>query len=163
MKSLLILFLFFTSCLIAAESKILIAPAHIYLPGQELPESELKDFYQTQSELISSEKLRKRVANKIQTVQNPTIVVDRVPETSILTVKVTGLGEQNEKYLDTLIDEFIAYKKEMTALAVAEATKKIKDQIEKSNDTKLINSLKQKISVLEAEAEINADVINRLN
>ena len=161
MKYLLLAFLLPVSSLNAAEARLLIEPAH--RAGAPFSESDLKMFCKTQEDLLLSATIAERVAKKFKTDHKPSIAVSRLPRTSILSVTVTGLAENDRKYLDALLNEFVSYKKSQHAASIAAATKALRDQIRQTDDPKVRAALKEKLLAFEIESKARAGVVRRLD
>lgn len=109
-----------------------------------------QDYYGTQIEILESAELRRRVLDRIRSLHSELeeIAVDvRVTQnkgSSIL--RVIGIGGEakyTKAYVDALLDEFMAYKREMLSKSFDSATLKILEEV--SSREKQVKELKSSL------------------
>jgi len=131
----------------AAAARLLQPPAYVstaslWMSGKvRIPEGgayneELQFFLGTQVELLQSERLRERALERLQ-AQDPArppselaLKIRQSPKTSVLLLEATGPNpEDPPRFLNALIDEYLAYKKEVRSASADNSVSSLSQQI----------------------------------
>ena len=168
---------------IAAQKEVYVSIARMMVSGKiNLPDGgtfseEMSHFMNTQGELMKDEAIRNRAEAYVRTTAAETPVspvilhVEAIPQTSIFALVATGEEPHyTQKFLDAILHEYIATRREMrtqkgefAAGAIDEEIERVTGDLRKEEDKLLAFQRENKTGFLEQEGNAAAAYLSKLN
>ena len=167
----------------AAQKEVYVSTARMMVSGKiNLPDGgsfseEMTHFMNTQGELMRDEAVCNRAEAYVRTTSSETPVskvslrVEALPQTSIF--QLTAAGEEpryTQKYLDAIVHEYIATRREMRTMkgefaagAIDEEIERVAADLRKEEDRLLAFQRDNKTGFLEQEGNAAAAYLSKLN
>ncbi len=169
--------------MVAAEKEVYISDARMMVSGKiNLPENgtfseEMTHFMNTQGELMKDEAIRTRAEAYVRTsapeipVAEVTLRVEPLQQTSIFALRAIGEEPRyTQKFLDAILHEYIATRREMrsqkgefAAGAIDEEIERVSTDLRKEEDRLLAFQRENKTGFLEQEGNAAAAYLSKLN
>jgi capsular exopolysaccharide synthesis family protein len=171
------------SWFVASQKVVYVSNARMMVSGKiNLPDGgsfseEMTHFMNTQGELMQDEAVRNRAEARVRTASgetrvSPTVLsVAAIPQTSIFVLTATG-GEPKytRQFLDAVLTEYIATRREMrtekggyAAGAIDEEIERVTAELRKEEDRMLAFQRDNKTGFLEQEGNAAATYLSKLN
>jgi polysaccharide biosynthesis transport protein len=149
----------------------------IKLPEGAVFSEELANFFGTQIELMKSEEVRSRAANRLASMEPQlqpvpvTLTVSQLPQTSIFVLSAAGGEPQyTEKLLDAIMNEYIATKRElrssrsdMTQTAIMDEVTRVEHEMRQGEEELLDFQKENNVGYLEKEGNSAGSYLSSLN
>ena len=168
---------------IAAQKEVYVSTARMMVSGKiNLPDGgtffeEMSHFMNTQRELMQDEAICNRAEARVRTTSAETTVspvklrVEAMPQTSIFSLMATGAEPiYTQKFLDAILSEYIATRREMrtqkgefAAGAIDEEIERVQADLRKEEDRLLAFQRDNKTGFLEQEGNAAAAYLSKLN
>ena len=169
--------------MVASQKQIFMSQARMMVSGKiNLPEGgtfseEMTHFMNTQGELMKDEAIRTRAEAYVRTtaaeipVSPVALRVEPLPQTSIFALTATGEEPlYTQKFLDAILHEYIATRREMrsqkgefAAGAIDEEIERVAAELRKEDDRLLAFQRDNKTGFLEQEGNAAAAYLSKLN
>ena len=169
--------------LVAAQKQIYASQARMMVSGKiNLPEGgtfteEMSHFMNTQGELMKDEAIRTRAEAYVRTTSGETPVsavtlhVEPLSQTSIFLLRATGEEPRyTQKFLDAILHEYIATRREMRTMkgefaagAIDEEIERVAADLRKEEEKLLAFQRENKTGFLEQEGNAAAAYLSKLN
>ena len=169
--------------LVASQKQIYMSQARMMVSGKiNLPEGgsfseEMTHFMNTQGELMKDEAIRTRAEAYVRTtaaeipVSMVMLRVEPLPQTSIFALTATGEEPlYTQKFLDAILHEYIATRREMrsqkgefAAVAIDDEIERVAAELRKEEDRLLAFQRDNKTGFLEQEGNAAAAYLSKLN
>ncbi len=171
------------SWFIAAQKAVYVSTARMMVSGKiNLPDGgtfseEMSHFMNTQGELMKDEAVRNRAEGRVRTASSDAhvspvaLTVAAIPQTSIFLLTAVG-AEPNytRQFLDAILTEYIATRREMrtqkgefAAGAIDEEIERVTAELRKEEDRMLSFQRENKTGFLEQEGNAAAAYLSKLN
>jgi capsular exopolysaccharide synthesis family protein len=171
------------SWLVATKKVVYVSTARMLVSGKiNLPEGgsfseEMSQFMSTQGELMRDEAVRNRAEARVRTKSAETrispiaLTVEPIPKTSIFLLTATGEEPgYTQQFLDAILSEYIATRREMrtqkgefAASAIDEEIERVSIDLRKEEDRLLAFQRENKTGFLEQEGNAAAAFLSKLN
>ena len=169
--------------LVAAQKQIYVSEARMMVSGKiTIPDGgayseEMSQFMNTQGELMKDEAVRNRAEAYVRTtspetpVSPVTLVVEPIRQTSIFSLAAKGVEPlYTQKFLDAVLHEYIATRREMrtskgefAAGAIDEEIDRVATELRKEEEKLLAFQRENKTGFLEQEGNAAAAYLSKLN
>ena len=169
--------------LVAAQKQIYASQARMMVSGKiNLPEGgtfteEMSHFMNTQGELMKDEAIRNRAEAYVRTtspeipVSAVSLRVESISQTSIFSLTATGVEPRyTQKFLDAILHEYIATRREMRTMkgefaagAIDEEIERVAADLRKEEEKLLAFQRENKTGFLEQEGNAAAAYLSKLN
>ena len=171
------------SWLVAAEKVVYLSTARMLVSGKiNLPDGgtfseETSHFMSTQGELMKDEAVRNRAEARVRTsssgtrISPVTLTVAPIPQTSIFVLKAVGEEPKyTQQFLDAILTEYIATRREMrtqkgefAAGAIDEEIERVSNELHREEERLLAFQRENKTGFLEQEGNAAAAYLSKLN
>ncbi len=163
--------------IVYSSSGRMMVSGKISLPEGAIYSEEMGFFMTTQRELMQDEAVRQRAENRVRTTSPNTpigpikLVVAPLPQTSIFVLTATGdEPEFPQKFIDAVMQEFIATRREMRmdkgetmGTAISEEIARVEADLKKEEDALITFQRENNIGFLEQEGNSAGAFLSKLN